>query len=119
MPTDPIHARAVALGRAFSPLTMPLTIDAGVISVAVTVGANHAHTFESTLIQLLASIIGAGIIALSVLLTYHYANRVGSRIGHTGMMVVLRLTAFIMVCIGVGITWNGIKSLLAGIGIPA
>jgi small neutral amino acid transporter SnatA (MarC family) len=35
------------------------------------------------------------------------------------MMVVLRLTAFIMVCIGVGITWNGIKSLLAGIGIPA
>jgi len=37
--------------------------------------ANHAHTFESTLIQLLASIIGAGIIALSVLLTYHYANR--------------------------------------------
>ena len=119
VPTDPIHARAIALGRAFSPLTTPLTIDAGVISVAVTVGANHAHTFESTLIQLLASIIGAGIIALSVLLTYHYANRVGGRIGHTGMMVVLRLTAFIMVCIGVGITWNGVKALLAEIGISA
>ena len=119
VPTDPIHARAIALGRAFSPLTMPLTIDAGVISVAVTVGANHAHTFESTLIQLLASIIGAGIIALSVLLTYHYANRAGGRIGHTGMMVVLRLTAFIMLCIGVGITWNGVKALLAETGIPA
>jgi hypothetical protein len=34
------------------------------------------------------------------------------------MMVVVRLTAFIMLCIGVGTTWNGIKSLLAEIGIP-
>jgi multiple antibiotic resistance protein len=43
---DLVHANLMALGRAFSPLTMPLTIDAGVISVAITVGANHAHTFE-------------------------------------------------------------------------
>jgi multiple antibiotic resistance protein len=114
-----LHAKAIALGRAFAPLTMPLTIDAGVISVAITVGANHAHTVEHALIQLLAAIIGAGIIALSILLTYSYAQRVGKWIGHTGMMVVVRLTAFIMLCIGVGITWNGIKSLFAEIGIPS
>jgi small neutral amino acid transporter SnatA (MarC family) len=29
------------------------------------------------------------------------------------MTVVVRLSAFIMVCIGVGISWNGIKALLA------
>jgi len=116
---DLIHAKAIALGRAFAPLTMPLTIDAGVISVAITVGANHAQTFKHAMIQLLASVIGAGIIALSILLTYRYAQRVGKWIGHTGMIVVVRLTAFIMLCIGVGITWNGIKSLLAEIGIPA
>jgi multiple antibiotic resistance protein len=114
---DPIHANVVALGRVFAPLTMPLTIDAGVISVAITLGANHARTFEHTMIQLIASVIGAGLIALSILLTYHYANRVGGWIGSTGMMVVLRLTAFIMLCIGVGITWNGIKSLLLEVGI--
>jgi hypothetical protein len=34
------------------------------------------------------------------------------------MMVVVRLSALIMLCIGVGITWNGVKSLLAEIGIP-
>ena len=116
---DPIHAKAIALGRAFAPLTMPLTIDAGVISVAITVGANHAQTFKHAMIQLLASVIGAGIIALSILLTYRYAQRVGKRIGHTGMIVVVRLSAFIMVCIGVGISWNGVKSLLAEIGIAA
>ena len=108
--TDLIQAKAIALGRAFAPLTMPLTIDAGVISVAITVGANHAHTIAHALIQLLAAVIGAGIIALSILLTYRYAQRVGKRIGHTGMMVVVRLTAFIMLCIGVSISWNGVKA---------
>ena len=114
---DPIHAKLIALGRAFAPLTLPITIDAGVISVAITVGANHAHTFKHAVIQLLVAVIGAGIIALSILLTYRYAQRVGKWIGHTGMMVVVRLSAFIMLCIGVGITWNGVKALLAEIGI--
>jgi multiple antibiotic resistance protein len=115
---DAIHANEFALGRAFAPLTMPLTIDAGVMSVAITVGANHASSFEHVLIQLLAAVLGAGVIALAILLIYRYAGRVGSHIGTTGMSVIVRLSAFIMVCIGVGITWNGIKALLAGIGIP-
>lgn len=114
---DPIHARLIALDRAFSPLTLPLTIDAGVISVAITVGANHALTVENAVIKLLAATIGSAIIALTILLTYRYAERGGKRIGHSGMMAVVRLSAFIMVCIGVGISWNGIKSLLAQIGI--
>ncbi|MEI9963104.1 MAG: MarC family protein [Limisphaerales bacterium] len=109
---DVNRARMMALGRAFYPLTLPLTIDAGVISVAITVGANHAHTIEHALIQLLAAIIGAAIVALAVLLTYHYAAAFGKRIGSTGMTVTLRLSAFITLCIGVSICWNGIKSLL-------
>ena len=116
---DPVHANLIAMGRAFSPLTMPLTIDAGVISVAITVGANHAHTFQHAIIQLLAAVLGAGLIGLCILLAYRYAQRGGQRIGHTGMMVVVRLSAFIMVCIGVGISWNGVKALLAEVGVSA
>jgi len=114
---DPNHIRLIALGRAFYPLTLPLSVDAGVIAVAITVGANHAHTIRLAIIQFLAGTIGSGIIALTILLTYRYAEAVGRRIGRTGMIVVLRLSAFIMVCIGVGIAWNGVKSLLAQIGI--
>ena len=116
---DAIHAKAFALGRAFTPLTLPMTIDAGVISVAITVGANHAHSFKHAVIQLLAAGIGAGIVALSILLTYRYAQRVSRWIGHTGMIVLVRLSAFIMVCIGVSITWNGVKALLAEVGVAA
>lgn len=114
---DPAQAKLIALGRAITPLTLPMTIDGGVIAVAITVGAFHAHTIISAVIQLVAAIIGAGIIAMFILLTYRYAHRISKLIGNTGMKVVVRLSAFIMLCIGVGISWNGVKSLLAEIGI--
>jgi multiple antibiotic resistance protein len=89
------------------------------MSVAVTVGANHSHTLDQVLIQVLAAIIGAGIVALSILLTYRYAERFAARIGHQGMIIVVRLSAFIVLSIGVQIGWNGVKALLKEIGIPA
>ena len=115
---DPHQASAVAIAHAFYPLTMPLTIDPGVMSVAVTIGANHAHTLDRLLIQLLAGAIGAAIVALSILLTYRYAERFAERIGHKGMVIVLRLSAFIVMSIGVQIAWNGVKALLKEIGVP-
>jgi len=116
---DPRQASLVALKKSFYPLTMPLTVDPGVMSVAVTIGANHAHTLDRLLIQVLAAVIGAFIVALSILLTYRYADRFAARIGHKGMVVVLRLSAFIVLSIGVQICWNGIKAMLKEVGIPA
>lgn len=117
MTIDPRQASLIAMGRSFYPLTMPLTVDPGVMSVAVTLGANHAHTLERVLVQLLAAIIGAGIVSLSVLLTYRYAERFAEWIGHRGMMIVLRLSAFIVLSIGVQIAWNGVKALLLQVGV--
>ena len=117
--SDPQRASLAAMGRAFFPLTMPLTVDPGVMSVAVTIGANHAHTLGTALIQVVAGIIGAAIVALSILLTYRYAESFAQRIGHRGMMIVLRLSAFIVLSIGVQIAWNGIKTLLREVGVHA
>lgn len=100
-----------ALLRAFYPLTLPLTVDPGAISVAITIGANHAHGVQRVIIGFLAGITGTALISLSVWLAYRYAQRVAHWLGHTRLMVVLRLSAFIVLCIGVGITWNGIKGL--------
>jgi multiple antibiotic resistance protein len=115
---DPNEASVAAMAQSFYPLTMPLTVDPGVMSVAVTLGANHAHTLEKGLIQLLAAVIGTAIVAVSVLFTYRYAERFAHWIGHRGMMIVLRLSAFIVLSIGVQIAWNGVKALLLQIGIP-
>jgi multiple antibiotic resistance protein len=116
---DANHARLVAPGRAFYPLTLPLTIDAGDISVAVTVGASHVHTIGYLLVQLLTAFLGAIVVAVAIWLAYRYAAPVSRRVGKTGMAVVLRLSAFITLCIGASICWDGIKSLLAEIGIHA
>ncbi len=113
------QAKRIALVRAITPLTLAMTIDTGVIAVAITVGAFHAQSLQHTVVQVLADVIRAAVITLSILLTYRYAHRVSSKIGNTGMMVLIRLSAFIMLCIGVGISWNGIKALLAEIGIHA
>jgi multiple antibiotic resistance protein len=115
---DASQASVAAMAQSFYPLTMPLTVDPGVMSVAVTLGANHAHTLERVLIQLLAAVIGAAIVAVTVLLTYRYAERLAHWIGHRGMMIVLRLSAFIVLSIGVQIAWNGVKTLLLQAGIP-
>jgi multiple antibiotic resistance protein len=117
---DPsVPSEAVALPddkvllRAFYPLTLPLTVDPGAIAVAITLGANHAHGVERVLVGFIAATCAVGLIAVSVWLAYRYATRVGLWLGHSRTMVVLRLSAFIMLCIGVEIAWNGARALLS------
>jgi len=111
-PTDaePVPGE-VMIARAFYPLTLPVTVDPGAIAVAITVGANHAHGVERVVIAIIASILGLGLIAFTVWLAYHSAERVARWLGHTRVMVILRLSAFIVLCIAVEIMWNGIKAL--------
>jgi multiple antibiotic resistance protein len=100
-----------AIARAFYPLTLPLTVDPGAISVAIAIGANHAHGIERVIIGIIASVSGIALIAGAVWLAYHYAERISRWLGHNRMMVVLRLSAFVVLCIGVQIGWNGIRTL--------
>jgi multiple antibiotic resistance protein len=103
---------ASAISRAFYPLTLPLTVDPGAISAAVTIGANHSSNITRILIAIVGATIGVVIIAATVWLAYRYAERVAQWLGHSRLMVVLRLSAFIVLCIGVQITWNGTKALV-------
>ena len=97
---------------AFYPLTMPLTVGPGSISVAITIGANHPYSVRSLLISGPATLIGVTLVAASVFVAYRYAERLSRAIGDTGMTVLLRLSAFILLCIGVQIVWNGASTLL-------
>ena len=99
--------------RAFYPLTLPLTVDPGAMAVAITLGANHAHGVERVVIGFIAAITGTAVISVCVWLAYRYAQRVAHWLGHSRVMVVLRLSAFIVLCIGVEITWNGVKALVS------
>jgi multiple antibiotic resistance protein len=101
--------------RAFYPLTMPLTVGPGSISVAITLGANPPREFRSLFTTALAHVIGVFIVAVSIYLCYRYADRILNKLGRTGTNVLIRLSAFILFCIGVQIIWNGLRTLLSGV----
>ena len=104
--------------RAFYPMTMPLTVGPGSISVALTLGANPPPGFRPLLLTAVAHAVGILLVALGVYFCYRYADVILRRLGPTGTGVVVRLSAFILLCIGVQICWNGVHSLIAG-GFPS
>jgi len=97
---------------AFYPLTLPLTVGPGSISIAITLGANVPRHLGPNLMAILTAAIGAMLIALSVYLCYGYADKLAAAVGPGGMNVILRLSAFLLVCIGVQILWNGLSTLV-------
>jgi len=98
--------------RAFYPLTMPVTVGPGSISVAITLGANPPTGARALAITLLAHALGLAIVALAIYVTYAKADVVLRKLGRTGAVIVTRLSAFILLCVGVQIVWNGVRSLL-------
>jgi len=102
--------------NAFYPLTLPLTVGPGSISVAITLGANLPHHLGANLLAILATLIASAIVAVSIFLCYGFADRLAAVVGESGMSIILRLSSFLLVCIGVQIMWNGVSALLRSFG---
>jgi len=103
------------LRDAFYPLTLPLTVGPGSISIAITLGANQTHHFGASLLAILAAAIGCAFLAATIYLSYAFADRLAVVMGPTGMNVIVKLSSFLLVCIGVQIVWNGASQLLASL----
>lgn len=100
--------------RAFYPLTLPLTVGPGSISVALTLGANQP-LHRGNVVRLISAIVGPALLAVTIYLSYRFAERLARILGETAMNVVVRLTSFILMCIGVQIVWNGVRTLVTSI----
>jgi len=98
--------------QAFYPLTLPLTVGPGSISVAITVGANRPEGSEWHWPLIGGMLLGSVVIAVSIYLSYRFAERLGRTLGDSAMNVVIRMSSFILLCIGVQIMWNGVSTLL-------
>jgi multiple antibiotic resistance protein len=97
--------------KAFYPLTLPLTVGPGAISVAITIGANFPSTVQPFIADAISAVIGAFIVCVVTWISFGYADRLTRYLGPAGLAVVLRLSAFILLCIGVQIMWNGADAL--------
>jgi len=99
--------------EAFYPLTLPLTVGPGSISVAIALGANAPRHSGFDITPSIAAVIGMAVIALSIFLCYAFSDRLAKVLGPTAMSVIMRLSAFLLLCIGIQILWNGVRALLA------
>jgi len=73
-----------AAQMAFFPLTLPITAGPGTIAVM------------------------CGLIYFA----YRYSDRISKAVGPTGSTIIVRLSAFILFCIGIEVLWDGIAELL-------
>jgi multiple antibiotic resistance protein len=101
--------------QAFYPLTLPLTVGPGSIAVAITLGANRTEGAQWRWPLIAGLLLGALVIALAIYLSYRFAERIAVALGDTATNVVIRLSSFILVCIGVQIAWNGLSALLSSL----
>jgi multiple antibiotic resistance protein len=101
---------------AFYPLTMPLTVGPGSISVAIALGSRRP--VSSPDLGQLALIGGAAVagllaIAATIYVCYRFAEQLERVLGEVGTNVFVRLSAFILLCIGIEILWSGCRELIA------
>lgn len=104
-PPAPVDA---ITSQSFYPLTFPLTIGPGAISVAVTVGADaRVHDLDG-LTRLLGAITGILLVSSAVYVCFRFASRLLRVVGPSGSVVLLRLSAFLLLAVGVQLLCDGL-----------
>ena len=93
--------------RSFFPITFPLTTGPGTIAASIALGAKIPSTPLFFLAGAAVAAAGAAVVSLALYLLFANSTRVVDRLGQVGMLVMTRLMAFILLCIGIEIMWAG------------
>jgi multiple antibiotic resistance protein len=99
--------------KIFYPLTFPVTAGPGCIVVTLTLSA---HASNAGVVANVLGHVGIAIavlaLSLSVWVCYTYAPKITQKIAPQTAQGVLRVIAFVLMCIGVQIAWNGLEALI-------
>ena len=99
--------------KAFYPFTFPITAGPGCIVVMLTLSVHATHpTVSQTILAHAGLFLAAIVLSGSIFFCYAYAPKITSAISPSTSHGILRVIAFILLCIGVQIAWNGLSSLL-------
>ena len=96
----------------FYPISFPLTLGPGGISTLITLSAHaHGQSPEETVMHTL--VLAASLFAVCVItfFCYSYSGLIIKKIGTSGSLIVNRLSAFLVFCIGVQMAISGLKNI--------
>jgi multiple antibiotic resistance protein len=100
-------SEAEIFNRSFFPITFPLTTGPGTIAAAIALGARIPATPVLYIASAFAAAVGALVVSVTLYLVLANSSRVVKWLGEVGMLVLTRLMAFLLLCIGIEIMWSG------------
>ena len=98
----------------FYPLMFPITAGPGCLVVMLTLSAHtmESNTLTDTVLARVGLLIAVLLLSVLVYVCYGYAPQIARKISPSTVHGILRVIAFILLCIGVQIAWNGLEALL-------
>ena len=93
--------------RSFFPLTFPLTTGPGVIATAIALGTQLPRTPMLFAAGVGVAMVGTALTAVVIYLTFKHASVLLDRLGEIGTLVMMRLFAFLLLCIGIQFMFTG------------
>lgn len=97
--------------RSFFPITFPLTTGPGTIAASIALGAKLPATPTLYVIGAAVAVLGAALTSLVLYLIFRHAATLLGKLGEVGTLVMLRMMAFILLCVGVEFIWTGWSEL--------
>ena len=103
---------------AFFPLTIPLTTGPGTIATAIAIGTNRPDDFDALFSLAIVWLVVALAVSAAIYHAYRRSSAMARLLGEEGTSVITRLSAFLLLCIGVQIIVTGLvevaRSVLDG-----
>ena len=100
---------------AFFPLTIPLTAGPGTIATAIAIGANRPSDLDELFSSTVAWFIAAVAVSALIYHAYKRSAAMARLFGEEGTSVVTRLSAFLLLCVGVQIMITGVVQVMKSI----
>jgi multiple antibiotic resistance protein len=105
--------------KTFYPFAFPITAGPGSLVVTLTLAAHTPQRpIKDSLLAHAGLILGVLVLCLCVYFCYAHAHRIAHRISPSTAHGIQRVVAFILLCIGVQIAWNGLVPLLTSVIHP-
>ncbi len=102
--------------KAFYPFTFPVTSGPGTLVAMLTLTAHSSdHNLTRNILGHVGIFLAVIVISALVYLCYGYAPKITTAISPSTAHGILRVVAFILLCIGVQIAWNGLSALLTSL----
>ena len=112
-----VHASAMSedelRARSFYPISFPLTVGPGTISASIAIGTEAPSRALDWIESIGGVAVGAAVTGIAIYFCYRYAGWLTRSLGSLGTVVLRRLSAFILLCIGVELVWSGVDGLLS------